>query len=130
MKPLTDQEIVTALEAEMRNDLAAYTTPGEIVYSVTQKEILAFARTLGVPIPEGGPGKLDTTHDIQMRELRAELVWLQADLSEVNKILAGRTEKDDPIGHMQFSQRRASLQQQIIAMNAKIAALALEAIQQ
>lgn len=127
MKPLSDQEIVDALELEMRKDLDAYTNPQNIVYSVTQKEILAFARMLGVPVPATGPGRLKTGYDIRMDELKTELVFLQADAGTVEGMLEGMNPEDDVIGHLQFTSRKASLEQQIKVIETQIAELALEA---
>lgn len=126
MKPLTDQEIVDALELEMRKELDAYKNPQNIVYSVTQKEILAFARQLGVPVPATGPGRLKTGYDIRMDELTNELTFLQADLGTVTGMLESMNPVDDVIGHLQFSQRKANLEQQIKMIENQIAELALE----
>jgi hypothetical protein len=40
------KRLITAFELELSNDPEAYTRPGEVVYQVTQKELLAFASKL------------------------------------------------------------------------------------
>ncbi len=130
MKPLSNQEIVDLLETEMRNDLDAYTKPGNIVYSVTQDEILAFARKMGVPTPEGGPGTVMTPIECEKKRLKDELVWLEADLGTIEQLLANMNADDDVIGHMQFSQRRDQRKNEIMAKKKQIDALSVEATQE
>lgn len=45
-----------------------------------------------------------------------ELASLKADLAAVNALLASRSEYDDPIGHLQLSERKVELESQIKAL--------------
>lgn len=50
---------------------------------------------------------------------RLELDSLKADLAAVEALLAGRTESEDPIGWIQYSSRKAALQQQLAELESK-----------
>jgi hypothetical protein len=130
MKPLSNQEIIDLLETEMRNDLDAYTQPGNVVYSVTQDEILAFARKMGVTTPEAGPGAVLTPIESEIKRHTEELIWLEADLSTIEQMLANMNEDDDVIAHMQFSQRQDQRKNEIMAKKKQIDALSVEAKQE
>lgn len=123
MKPLSNQEIVDLLEAEMHNDLDAYTKPGNVVYSVTQDEILAFARKMGVQIPDNGAGDVLSPLEAEKKVLTHDLNFMRANLSNVTDLLAARQESDDPIGFLQLTARKAQLVAKISAQVARIAAL-------
>lgn len=125
MTPLSNQAIVDLLEAEMRHDLDAYTKPGNVVYSITQDEILAFARKMGVPVPDSGAGAVLSPLEADRRILDHDLTFMRANLNSVNELLAARQEADDPIGYIQLRERRAQLQANISSQVARIAALDL-----
>jgi len=48
-----DANMISAFEREMANDPEAYSRPGEVVYTVTQKEMLRFAK--GIAAQESAP---------------------------------------------------------------------------
>lgn len=50
---------------------------------------------------------------------KLELDALKADLTSVESLLADRTQENDPIGYMQFTSRRAKLQQKIAMVDAR-----------
>jgi len=44
---------------------------------------------------------------------------LAADLAAVNSLLAGRTEDEDPVGYLQFSERKREIEEQLLALDAQ-----------
>lgn len=125
MTPLSNQQIVDLLETEMQHDVDAYTKPGNVVYSVTQDEILAFARKMGVPVPDNGGGSVLSPLEADRKILEHDLSFMRANLNSVNELLAARQEADDPIGYIQLRERRTQLQANVLSQVTRIAALDL-----
>ena len=85
---MPDHQVILAFEREMANDPEAYSRPGEVIYTITQKEMLSFVRKLAAQPAEGSAlvAKLRAAYELFRNKGATE--HYNALLEEIERVIA------------------------------------------